>query len=346
MRVLFDITHPAQVHFFKNVIRLLCEKGHQVVITTREKDVAISLLKALGMEHLCLSRGGAGLVGLAGELLQRYVRVLAVARSFQPDVMVAEAGVSIGLVGLLLGVPRVVFEASEHARLQQLLGLPFATLIFTDMTYQKHYGVRHRRFRGIWVHSHLAPQYFQPDPARLRRAGVAPDQPYIVLRTVAWSAAHDIGLPGLSQKELEDAVDRLSAFGRVLISSERSLPTSLQPFANPLPPEDMHHLLAMASLYVGEGGTMAAEAATLGTPSIYCNRLHTGYTVALEKRYHLLRSAGNLREGVRIAEDLLRRPNVRQEWQKRRRKLLDESEDVGKFMFDLIEQAAARRHTR
>ena len=89
---------------------------------------------------------------------------------------------------------------------------------------------------------------------------------------------------------------------------------------------------------------MAAEAATLGTPSVYCNRLDTGYTVALEKRYHLLHSAGDLSEGVRIAEDLLRRPNVRQEWQRRRRRLLDESEDVGKFMFDLIEQAAARRH--
>jgi len=214
MRVLFDITHPAQVHFFGNVIRLLRKNGHQVVITTREKDVAISLLKALGMEHLCLSREGTGLVGMAGELLQRYARVLAVARAFQPDVMVAEAGVSIGLVGLLLGIPRVVFESAEHARLQQVLGLPFATSIFTDITYRKQCGARHRRFRGVWVYSHLAPQYFKPDPARLRRAGVDPDQPYIVLRTVAWSAAHDIGLRGSSHKELQDVVNRLAATRR------------------------------------------------------------------------------------------------------------------------------------
>jgi predicted glycosyltransferase len=30
MRIVFDIVHPADVHFFKNVIRLLLDRGDEV----------------------------------------------------------------------------------------------------------------------------------------------------------------------------------------------------------------------------------------------------------------------------------------------------------------------------
>ena len=49
MRILFDLGHPAHVHYFKNLIKLLKKNGNQVLIVAREKDVTHSLLKYYGI---------------------------------------------------------------------------------------------------------------------------------------------------------------------------------------------------------------------------------------------------------------------------------------------------------
>jgi hypothetical protein len=40
MKILIDIGHPAHVHFFKNAIRELEGRGHEVKVTARDKEVA------------------------------------------------------------------------------------------------------------------------------------------------------------------------------------------------------------------------------------------------------------------------------------------------------------------
>jgi len=343
MRVLIDILHPAQVHFFKNLIFKLKRDRHEVLVTAREKDVATHLLDALGIEYHCLSRAGSGPAGKLLELPQRWMRLLRLCRRFRPDVMLAQTGVSIGPVGALLEVPRLALEEAEHARLQQIAGLPFATYIFTGTGYNRRLGARQVRFRGIWVQSYLHPRYFRPNPEPLIAAGIDPDEPYIVLRLVSWSAVHDIGLRGADEREALEALERLSRFGRVIISSERPLPEALKPYLNPVPPQHMHDLLAFASLYIGEGGTMAAEAAVLGVPSIFCSRLRCGYLTVLQDRYGLLRCTDSIAEGLEIAEKWLAQGGIRQIWRARNRKLWTESEDITEFMCRLIERVVSRR---
>ena len=207
MRVLFDTTHPADVHLFKNAIRRLEEGGHRVLLTTRDKDVTLRLLQELNIEHVCLSRMGHGMASMARELLVRHVRMFRVAREFRPDVMVARMGISIGPAGMLLGAPRIVIEDTEHARLQLALSLPFASIILTGFGYLKDYGPRQVRFRSMPVLAYLAPSVFKPDPQILRTFGVNNDEPYIVLRIVSWQAVHDTGLKGASDEQLMAVVE-------------------------------------------------------------------------------------------------------------------------------------------
>ncbi len=343
MRALVDITHPAHVHLFKHVLRKLQAAGDPVLVTSREKDVTTTLLDALGIEHVCLSRAGRSLPGLAGEWAVRCVRLLRHARRFRPDVMLALNGVCTAPVGALLRVPRVVLEEAEHARLQRSVALPLATHIMTGTGYQGDHGARQRRFRGIWVQAYLDPRYFSPAAAPLREAGVDVDSPYIVVRLVAWQAAHDAGLAGTETGDLVEAVEQLSSFGRVLVSSERPLPEPLLPWRNPVPAEHMHDLLAFAALYLGEGGTMAAEAGVLGTPAIFCSPLKCGYLTAMAEDYGLVRIAGSIDEALPIAKELLVNPALAAEWQARRKALLDDSQDVVEFMYDTLVEAASER---
>ena len=60
----------------------------------------------------------------------------------------------------ILRVPRLVWEDTEHATLQRIIGLPFANRIITGNGYLKDYGKKHLRFKGIWNQAYLDPEVF------------------------------------------------------------------------------------------------------------------------------------------------------------------------------------------
>ncbi len=127
---------------------------------------------------------------------------------------------------------------------------------------------------------------FVPDPSRLQVFGLSPNDRYIVMRLVAWASAHDIGDRGFT--DLKSAVELLSGYGRVLISSEMSLPPEVANCAIRTAPEYIHHLLAYATLYIGESATMASESAILGVPAILLSTSSRGYTNEQEHKYRLV----------------------------------------------------------
>ncbi len=52
MKILVDIGHPAHVHYFRNAIMALKEKGHEFLITTRDKEVTLDLLESYGFNYV------------------------------------------------------------------------------------------------------------------------------------------------------------------------------------------------------------------------------------------------------------------------------------------------------
>ena len=44
MKILIDIGHPAHVHYFRNFIGIMQEKGHEFFVTARDKEVSHQLL--------------------------------------------------------------------------------------------------------------------------------------------------------------------------------------------------------------------------------------------------------------------------------------------------------------
>jgi len=343
MKVLFDIVHPAQVHFFKNCIAQLQQRGDKVLVTARKKDIALDLLDALGIEYTCISTKGPNTAAMAWELVTRTIKLIKIARRFKPDVMVARVGHSVGPAGKLLGIPTVVYDDMEHARLQAAIGMTLATYICTGLGYYRDFGKRQVRFRGSPVLSYLAPQYFQPNRDRLRQAGFNPDEPYIFFRIVSWSATHDTGRAGSSETDLLKAIERISRFGKVIISSEVALPAALEQYKNSVPVELMHDLLAFASLAMVEGGTMAAECAVLGTPAICLGTYDFGYLRALENDYGLIFRPGSMAGAMEKAEELLASSDLKEVWQGKRKKMLAESDDVVEFMLEMI-QLAIQEH--
>jgi predicted glycosyltransferase len=92
MKLLFDVGHPAHVHLFKHVILGLTNKGHEVKITARDKDIVIDLLDSYEFDYTIISKKGKGLLGLGRETLIRDYRLSKIARNFKPDIMMAVHG--------------------------------------------------------------------------------------------------------------------------------------------------------------------------------------------------------------------------------------------------------------
>ena len=60
MRLLFDVLHPAHVHFFRYLAETVLNDGGDVLFTARRKEVTVELLDAYGLPYEVLSGiGGA-----------------------------------------------------------------------------------------------------------------------------------------------------------------------------------------------------------------------------------------------------------------------------------------------
>lgn len=314
-------------------------RGDKVMVTAREKDVTVALLKSLNIDHVCISSKGGSMVAMGFELIARSYKLYKIAKAFRPDVMVARVGVSVGPVGKLMGIPTVVYDDMEHAKLQGTIGMTFANYICTGLGYYNDFGKRHIRFAGSPVMSYMSPKYFTPDKRPLVAAGLDPDAPYIFMRTVSWDANHDVGRGGSSPTELLNAIKQLSQYGRVVISSEEQLPPSLAQYENRVPVNQMHNLLAFANLCIVEGGTMAAEAAVLGVPVICRKSYDFGYLRALETEYDLIARPETMDEIIQVATQWLANDQLGAQWKLKQQKLLDESEDVTQFQLKMIGRA-------
>lgn len=347
MKVLFDIVHPAHVHFFKHMLTGLAKRGHETRIVAREKDVTTALLDRLGFSYETVGRSGKkSLFGMGSELLRRDLVLARVARNFKPDMIVTRnpAGAQ---TGRLLGIP-AIFDTDDGkaAGIHFWSAAPFAHVITTPDCTDEDYGRRHVKYPGYKQTAYLHPNHFTPDRSVLQALGVAPGERYFIVRFVAMVASHDLGEGGLPVAAKRALIDKLSTRGRVFLSSEDELPAELAQLKFPLPPDRLHDALAFADLLVGDSQTVAAEAAVLGTPSLrvssWTGRL--AYLTELEKRYGLTFAYHPQKADALMAhvDRWLAEPSLRQSLAPQHQRLLADKVDVAEWFVDYLETRAPR----
>ncbi|MCO8129279.1 DUF354 domain-containing protein [Acidimicrobiia bacterium EGI L10123] len=349
MRVLFDIVHPAHVHFYRHLHDLLRDEGHETLVVARDKEVTLDLLGAFGMPHEWTGHAGAkSTLARAAELVTRDVALTRWARRFRPDVVLTRnpAGVH---AGRLVGAWTVYDSVDGRAAgVHFQLGAPLAHVITSPNWLDEDYGPRHRRYRGPKELAYLHPGRFTADPGVRAELGVPDGQPLFVGRFVANDAVHDAHTVGLDTAQRAALVERLQARGHVVISSEEALPDELEPLRYRLGPERIHHVLAAADLFVGDSGSMAAEAGVLGTPAL---RLSSwvgpvrGYLGRMERDYGLVRCfTPDTRAGfdAALGEVLADLPAAKAGAQAAAARLITDCDDVTAWYRALLDELVAR----
>lgn len=342
LRIAVDITHPAHFHFFKHAVAEWQGRGHDVLVLSRDKDLTLNLLDEAGYDHHCLTRVRKGMVGLGIELVQHSAGVWRALGKHRSQVVAAIGGTFIVHPARLRGIPSLVFYDTENATLSNRLTYPAATRIFTPRAYRDDLGEKHERYSGYQELAYLHPNRFTPDSSKLAIEGLSPGEPFTVVRLVAWGSHHDVNDFGV--KNVHEVVQRLERYGRVLISSEASLPDDLKKYERKGRSGDVHHIMAYARLLFGESATMASESAQLGVPAIFLSTSSRGYTDEQERRYQMVFNFNGERavQGFALdcADAILSDPTYETTFRQRHQQMMDEQIDVSAFIVDQVERYA------
>ena len=198
-------------------------------------------------------------------------------------------------------------------------------------------------YPGFLKLAYLHPNRFTPDANVPKKYGIDPDKPYFLIRFAKLNAHHDNGVNGISTAIAEQIVRLLAPKGHIYITSERALEPQFEQYRLHINPLDIHHVMAFATLYIGDSQSMAVEAAMLGVPSLRFNdfvgKKKIGVMEELEHAYGLTYGISSHEPETLYAKinDLLAMPRLREDFQARRCKMLADKIDVTAFLTYFIE---------
>jgi len=344
MNILIYLGHPAQYHFIKHTARNLIADGHSVKLLIKTKDVLEDLLKEDGWEYENIQkkfRKNSKLSILTASLNRTY-RVLRIALSFHADILVGTDS-SIAQAAWLLRKPSITTLEDDIDVIRNLarLTFPFTTsIVVPDVCRVGKWERKKVPYAGYMKLAYLHPRYFTPDPSVPEKYGLSGK--YILVRLAKLAAHHDDGIKGLNTDLVNRVIDIAAKEGyKTYISSEVALNAELEAHRLQIHYNDIHHLLAFSSLLISDSQSMSVEAAMLGTPSLRFSDFVGRISVLeeLEFKYGLtygIRTSDHTLLFDKMAE-ILAMPDVRQEFQSRRQKMLSEKIDVTAFLTGLIE---------
>ena len=277
VRVWIDITNSPHVPFFRPLIRLLEEDGHEVEVTARAFAQTEQLLELHGIDATIVgTHGGRSRLGKAQAMAGRLRQLRRWARERAFDAGLAHGSHDLTLTARSLGVPSTTTFDYEFALAQHQFGARAATRVVVPEAIPaerlRRYGLRPpklARYPGLKEEYYLAD--FEPDPDVPRCARSRPcADPRGAAAASGRRALPPRGQPALSANARAARDGAMTSTPSSFRAPRSSVRTSTRsPCRLSIVPEhavDAQSLMAAADLVISAGGTMNREAVALGVP--------------------------------------------------------------------------------
>lgn len=340
MKIIIDVGHPADFHLLRNFASQSLTRGHEILFTCREKECVIELLEHYGFLYKSFGRNYTTITKKILGLLKYDMMQIFTGLKFKPDIFISHSSMYAAHASFILRKPHIAFEDTfnfEQIRLYE----PFSEVVLTSDYEHPLIKSKVIKYAGYHELAYLHPNNFTPNIGIVNELGVNKNEKYVVIRFVSWNATHDRGHKGISYENKIKAVKEFEKFAKVFISSEGELPGELKEFQIKLPSYKMHDILAYASLLFGESATMASECAVLGVPAIYLDNTGRLYTQEQEKKYGIVfnytESLEDQQKAIAKGVELLSKSGIREEWERKRQKMLSDKIDVTAFLVWFVE---------
>src|SRR5689334_5036033 len=110
MKLLVYLGHPAHFHLFKQTVKVLQEKNHEVKVVIKSKDVLEKLVQEAGVEYVNIVTGPRknGKFSMAKNFVRRLRQLSGIIKKFSPDLLMGSAA-ELALLGKLHHIPSYIF---------------------------------------------------------------------------------------------------------------------------------------------------------------------------------------------------------------------------------------------
>ncbi len=347
-RVWVDVITPKQVLFFAPIVRELEGKGCEVLATSRAYREVEPMAKMCRLDlRFVGERGGASPADQLAAATERQLEMIPLATEFRPDVAVSVASGVCARVAFGLRTRHVAINDSPHSEVAAKLSLPLSHHLLCPwvIPYESwlKYGVprsRITRYRALDPAAWLKRAPLNGPVPKLR-----PGRKTITVRLEEKYAPYMHGTDGtltdsvlstLPQAFPDVNLVALCRYDDQLEEIHRRFGSS---YIVPSGVVDGRRLLESTDLFIGMGGTMSAEAALLGVPTIsaFQGKL---FTEAYLKSVRLLVKTRDPSAIVRSARKMLS-GSFRGPYSERAKRILGSMEDPVPMIADFLIKTAA-----
>jgi len=349
-RVWIDLLTPKQILFFKPLKEKLESLGLEVLATSRKYRELEPIAEMQGLDLVYVGeRGGSSKAEQLAAATRRQAMIAPRIKKFDPQVSVSVASAVCARVSIGFGIKHIAINDSPHSEIAGRLSLPLSYHLFCPwvIPYEawKKYGLARSkitRYRALdpaaWLKRRAKRGPIPHLNRRLKTVVVRLEEsyaPYMLGTNRLWN---DAVLQAVS-----DAVDSanlvaLCRYGDQLRRIKAKFGTR---YSIPEEVVDGRSLLEKADLFVGMGGTMTAESALMGVPTISAFQ-GSLYTEDYLASVNLLRRARTPAGVTKLAKTLLS-DGKRAEISKRAERILGSMEDpipkIARFVAATAKQA-------
>jgi len=284
LKIWFDILTPKQLLFFEPIIQRL-KKNHTVLCTSRKYNQVTDLAKIRKQKLVIIGKyGGVKKHDKLDASLSRSKLLVRKISKFLPDITLSSCSPEAARVSYGLGIPHICFSDSPHATAVMKLSLPYANKLLIPWIIPK------SDFKNMGIKPKNIIQYKTIDAAQITKQKVflscgtdinSREWRTILIRTPEEEAAYSSkqsDIVGIIKKIKKDF---LGCHITVLTRYEKQAELLKKKFSKSAQSKfqivskvvDGKKLLLDSDVFVGSGGTMTAESALLGVPTISYNAI-------------------------------------------------------------------------
>ena len=293
MNILIQLSHPAHFHLYKLVAKNLIDNGHKVLFVIKSKDILEQLLQNARLPYVNINQHAhrGSKLGILWDMFVREWRIWKLCRKHKINLLTGSTP-EVAHVAKLTG-RRSVNTGEDDADVISVfikIAKPFiGGYVAPDPCEMGPVEPKTSHYPGYHELAYLHPNHFKALCEVVAGYGIDVDNPYFIMRFSSLNAHHDSGIKGINNEIAERLIEILKPHGKIYITSERPLEPQFEQYRIKINPLDMHHVMAFASLYIGDSQTMAAEAGVLGVPFVRFNDFvgRIGYLRELEDVYEL-----------------------------------------------------------
>ena len=279
LRVWFDILTPKQVVFFEPMVRRLRRGGHRVLCTSRSYREATELARVRRFPTVQVGRHGGGTRG--GKLAagaRRIKELVPAASRFSPDLAVSFCSPDAAFAAHGLGIDHIAFIDAPHSHKVLSLTAPLVAKLLVPWIVPKAAIARHGMPRADVVQYRSIDGAITAKRPAARGGGrlpVDPSKRTILVRPTETQASYTDGsnVADGAIRALAGAFpsENILVLSRYAEQTRRIRKMFGSAVAVTGMAHDGRHLLDNCDVFVGSGGTMTAEAALSGVPTVSYN---------------------------------------------------------------------------